>query len=842
MTPTSPAAEPICPRCGAPLAPTAAGLCARCMMADIMRPTGERDRSEWIEPPTAEELAPEFPALEILECLGRGGMGVVYKARQKSLNRLVALKLLAPEKADDPAFAERFAKEARTLATLTHPNIVAVHDFGKSGHYYYLLMEYVDGTNLRALITSHKLSPREALSIVPPICDALQCAHDRGIVHRDIKPENILLDKSGVVKIADFGIAKILASANETEPATGSQQTESSSGVQSLPFGTPAYAAPEQRAGSDLIDPRADIYSLGVVLYEMLTGELPAEKLSVPSRKVQIDVRLDEVVLKALEQTPELRFQTVAEFKTRIENIATKPLTPSATTPVQILPWRERWSWDTANLAAASLVVCLLLMAIVPWLPAAINGRLTVYVLIALAGFLAIYGGVCWRVRSLKADLASTDAEVCEALIFRRPFQAPGIAALHRDRLDLFPILGRPIIIDFQDIRSLNEVRWFNGSFLIGKRGFIMELKNARRVGVAVPESIASRWRFILSRGALPQEPSLQQARPNSHAREGQRSGCWGCALTALLVLGILLVVALLARWNPAQKFNALANPARSTEIEHAHSNGTTLTSPQEPYFPKKLDPAILAEKPQLRFLAWQDEGVDSNYKKAWHPDGTVVLDPAELKLLRSSVPTRVSVGGSAEGKLNPRFLTLWFSHPGADTNSYSKVTFSDVDGKPLPTSGTFSSGGRSPGDLSLDEGWIIQTISPVRVGHIPDSIRIRLQYTVGRWGSSSQVEPDYNGTMAFGDRGMLGSMGSWMRGGSFLSISYALPNENQYDAYALLKDGHKLAHRSVSTSGNGTLENQTYTFDSNMDHVMAFQIRQRRIQTAEFDHVVLRP
>ena len=137
-------------------------------------------------------------------------MGVVYKARQKTLNRLVALKLLAPERVRDAKFAERFAREAQALAALNHPNIVTIHDFGQAGGFYYLLMEFVDGVNLRQLLRARKFTPEEALAIVPPLCDALQFAHDRGIVHRDIKPENLLLDKAGRVKVADFGIAKMM--------------------------------------------------------------------------------------------------------------------------------------------------------------------------------------------------------------------------------------------------------------------------------------------------------------------------------------------------------------------------------------------------------------------------------------------------------------------------------------------------------------------------------------------------------------------------------------------------------------------------------------------------------
>jgi tRNA A-37 threonylcarbamoyl transferase component Bud32 len=273
-------------------------------MAQIIEPTQVGDQTAAISALTPEELAPHFPQLEIIECLGRGGMGVVYKARQKSLNRLVALKLLAPERADDPQFAVRFEKEAHALAALNHPNIVAIHDFGQAGGYYFLLMEFVDGVNLRQLLQTKRLTPKEALSIVPPVCDALQCAHDHGIVHRDIKPENLLMDKAGTVKIADFGIAKIV-----TDPTDQSDLSHSAQG-------TPDYAAPEQQNGT--ADHRADIYSLGVVLYEMLTGERPNENITPPSKRVQVDIRIDEIVLRALEKTPEMRFATAADFRTQV--------------------------------------------------------------------------------------------------------------------------------------------------------------------------------------------------------------------------------------------------------------------------------------------------------------------------------------------------------------------------------------------------------------------------------------------------------------------------------------------------------------------------------------------
>ncbi len=315
--------SPKCPQCGAPLPEAApAGLCPNCLMAlNLKTETVFTDAAAQAQPPLPpDEIAPHFPQLEILECLGRGGMGVVYKARQKTLNRFVALKLLAPERVRDPKFAERFAREAQALAVLNHPNIVTIHDFGQAGGFYFLLMEFVDGANLRHLLRAQKFTPEEALAIVPRLCDALQFAHDRGIVHRDIKPENLLLDKDGRVKVADFGIAKILG-------ADGDGGGESAAAVNATQnaVGTPGYSAPEQKSGSRRVDSRADIYSLGVVFYEMLTGELPAKRIEAPSTKVQIDVRLDEVVMRALEKTPDLRWQTAADLRTQVESITGSP-------------------------------------------------------------------------------------------------------------------------------------------------------------------------------------------------------------------------------------------------------------------------------------------------------------------------------------------------------------------------------------------------------------------------------------------------------------------------------------------------------------------------------------
>ena len=214
--------------------------------------------------------------------------------------------------ARDPGFAERFAREAKALARLNHPNIVGVHDFGETDGLFYFVMEYVGGANLRRLIASKELASEQALEIVPQICEALQFTHDEGIVHRDIKPENILIDTHGRVKIADFGLAKLLDASARDQVLTQTHQV----------MGTPRYMAPEQMEGAQSVDHRADIYSLGVVFYELLTGELPLVRFDAPSQKAPIDGRLDKVVMRALEKELPRRYQHASELKTEVERLS----------------------------------------------------------------------------------------------------------------------------------------------------------------------------------------------------------------------------------------------------------------------------------------------------------------------------------------------------------------------------------------------------------------------------------------------------------------------------------------------------------------------------------------
>ncbi|XHR30293.1 MAG: protein kinase [Chthoniobacteraceae bacterium] len=315
-----------CSRCGSALPVGGlSGMCPACLLRMGAAPeTVTEPGGPAFVPLTVDALAPLFPQLEILELIGKGGMGAVYKAKQKELDRLVALKILPPGSGGrSAAFAERFAREARALARLNHPGIVTLYEFGHvegEAPLYFFLMEFVDGVNLRQLLGQGRISPREALAIVPQICDALQYAHDQGIVHRDIKPENILMDRRGRVKVADFGLAKIVGT---DEPAAFDAQGAADDLTKAgAIMGTPRYMAPEQTASPGEVDHRADIYALGVVFYQMLTGELPGPHLEPPSKKVQVDVRLDEVVLRALEEKPELRYQQASVFKTQVETIA----------------------------------------------------------------------------------------------------------------------------------------------------------------------------------------------------------------------------------------------------------------------------------------------------------------------------------------------------------------------------------------------------------------------------------------------------------------------------------------------------------------------------------------
>jgi len=375
---------PVCPTCSNPIPLDApGGLCPVCLLAraqqqetDPLPPPSQNPYSS----PTPQELAADFPQLEVLEAIGRGGMGTVYRARQRHLDRLVALKIMRPDLSAQPAFTERFAREARALARLSHPHLVTVHDFGQSPRWCWIIMEYVDGANLRQVLRGGHFTQRQALEIVPQLCSALQYAHDRGVVHRDIKPENILLDQDGLVKIADFGLAKLMAADPSQQVLTATHDV----------VGTAHYMAPEQIEHSREVDHRADIYSMGVVFYEMLTGGLPLGRFEPPSKSTASSPHLDPVVMRTLAKDPGQRYQQASEVTSAIRQVESQGLATARPIPATA-------SSAVDELDASILVVTgglLALMALLD-LPHSFNSDLkTPQVLVLVIGGLVLWGGI----------------------------------------------------------------------------------------------------------------------------------------------------------------------------------------------------------------------------------------------------------------------------------------------------------------------------------------------------------------------------------------------------------------------------------------------------------------
>ncbi|MFN9720816.1 MAG: serine/threonine-protein kinase [Planctomycetota bacterium] len=254
--------------------------------------------------PTREDLGSWFPDFEIQDLLGYGGMGCVYQAKQLRLDRIVAIKILPRELAQDELFAERFAREARAMARLNHPNVMRVHDFGQTGEICFLVMEFVDGMNLRELLDAGKLSTEEVLRIFEQVCSALDYAHREGVIHRDIKPENILLATNGHASLTDFGLARLAMDSGCEVSLTKTRQA----------MGTLNYMAPEQWENPKAVDHRADIYALGILLYELLTGRIPRGSFPPASRLCGSPEALDSVINKALQVDPALRFQSISEM------------------------------------------------------------------------------------------------------------------------------------------------------------------------------------------------------------------------------------------------------------------------------------------------------------------------------------------------------------------------------------------------------------------------------------------------------------------------------------------------------------------------------------------------
>lgn len=303
--------------------------------------------------PDPAELAPLFPGYEIGALIATGGMGAVYQAIQKSLDRTVAIKILPHEFSADAAFCAGFEAEAKAMARLNHPNLIGVYDFGEVSGMLYIIMEFVPGLSLFHSANGTAIDPAEVIRIVTGICSGLAHAHDNGIIHRDIKPANILLDLNANPKIGDFGLAR---------PAD--RQIQEGEEI----FGTPHYTAPEVVNSPQNVDHRADIFSVGVILHELLTGHLPAEDHRTASAISHCDPRFDAIIRRATDPIPENRYSSAHEIERELHIIASSAGPRVLKTAVPVAPRGVRrlsGKNSSGNPALVLLVIAVLAAAAV---------------------------------------------------------------------------------------------------------------------------------------------------------------------------------------------------------------------------------------------------------------------------------------------------------------------------------------------------------------------------------------------------------------------------------------------------------------------------------------------
>ncbi len=318
-----------------------------------------------------EELQALLPQYEITAILGRGGMGAVYKGRQAHLERDVAIKVL-PEtltaEGDEMNYAARFRQEARAMAKLDHPAIISVYDFGETvAGQLYFVMEFIDGMDIRQYLHQQggRLSQNDSIAIIAHVLDALAYAHSHGIVHRDIKPANILLNREGRVKIADFGLAKHF---DTDDSALGLTMSH-------MAVGTPDFLAPESLEAGRKVDHRADLYVVGVMLYQLLTGKLPRGGFDLPSEMFpELDPRLDEIFVKAFSADPDYRYASASAVRADLDAVLSQPrsrveMEAAKPQPVKVAPVPEKSKaplYAGIGLAAALLVSAVVYFATRP--------------------------------------------------------------------------------------------------------------------------------------------------------------------------------------------------------------------------------------------------------------------------------------------------------------------------------------------------------------------------------------------------------------------------------------------------------------------------------------------
>jgi serine/threonine protein kinase len=264
------------------------------------------------QPPSIEELQKLIPQLEILSFIGHGGMGTFYKARQPMMNRFVALKVFLVDPITDQELIEGFRREAKAMASLNHTNIVKIFDFGESGSILYLVMEFVPGDILERLIEFRGFGLQEMVTILTQVCDALEHAHNKGVVHRDLRPGNTMLDDSGKAIVGDFGLARFIGEELFRRDLTAAN----------LAMGTLDYVAPEQHDPNAIIDHRADIFSVGLMFYKLATRTIPRGTFYPPSHFApDQDPRIDGIVIRCMQRDPNNRYQSIRDLRADLEQL-----------------------------------------------------------------------------------------------------------------------------------------------------------------------------------------------------------------------------------------------------------------------------------------------------------------------------------------------------------------------------------------------------------------------------------------------------------------------------------------------------------------------------------------
>ncbi len=282
--------------------------------------TDSLDQDAFI-PPEPDALSALLPAYGVQHLIAAGGMGAVYAGLQRDLDRPVAIKLLAAQGLQDAEAVERFRTEAKAMARLNHPNVPQVYDFAVLPDCYVLIMELIAGENVYSLLHQDGLSSTAALRLFTEIADAVQYAHSKSIIHGDIKPGNIILNDEGHAKLVDFGLARL---------STGAPQDEHADWI---PMGTPEYAAPELFVPHTVPDHRADIYALGVVLHELLTGAVPEGDFTLPAAGLQLDPRVDDIIARCMEVEPAARWKSAAQIRDMMQDIISGKNIPEAALP-----------------------------------------------------------------------------------------------------------------------------------------------------------------------------------------------------------------------------------------------------------------------------------------------------------------------------------------------------------------------------------------------------------------------------------------------------------------------------------------------------------------------------